>query len=310
MKLCFIFDSDCGYSTVLIKRLIMQQSSLNELHSQFTKGEINRANLEGLIYKYLFFNQEKTCLSHWKSHEYEDYVSWFYQRLKKVIDSYNDTGSSFEAFINKFILVSSKEYRVKITTQSVTEYSTWSARIPDFYVYEESPVYFYDRNEKILSKLIDKKNKRKNTKRILALILKCYYYVSEDFLDKAAEKLGIDNEEIREMMDKIRKIRQKKDDAIYLMKERVYTQYYRCIVYEKRLSYIEENTKAYSKLKLRLEKARERLENMRKRVTQIRTDATNRQVAEAIGIRKGTVDACLYKLKAKLNTLAEKSLLN
>jgi FixJ family two-component response regulator len=63
-------------------------------------------------------------------------------------------------------------------------------------------------------------------------------------------------------------------------------------------------------MKLRLEKARLRLEKMRKRLSKIRTDATNKQVAEVIGIKKGTVDASLYKLKAKLVSVAGKSHLN
>jgi FixJ family two-component response regulator len=94
------------------------------------------------------------------------------------------------------------------------------------------------------------------------------------------------------------------------MKERIYCQYYRCIVYEKRLLLIQENNAAYEKLKLRLEKAKQRLEKMRKRITLIRTEATNKQVAEVIGIKKGTVDASLHKLKARLNNLSEKSQLN
>jgi len=288
----------------------MEQVSLNDLHLQFTRGEISRASFEGAIYKYLILNQEKTCISYWKKDEYEDFISWFYLRLKRAIDSYNDIGSSFEAFINKFIRISSKEYRIMITTQSITEYSAWSAIIPDLYVYEESPGYLNERNEKALNRILIQHNKRNNSRRILALIIKCYNYVSDDFLEKAAPKLGIDSNVLKEMMDKIRKIRQKKDDAIYLMKERIYCQYYRCIVYEKKLSHLQDNTHASVKLKIRLEKARQRLDNMRKRLMKIRTDATNKQVAEAIGIKKGTVDSCLHKLKAKHENLAEKSLLN
>jgi len=288
----------------------MQQNTLNELHSQYTTGKIKREEFEGSIYRHYFNNQEKTCLSHWKRDQYEDYISWFYQRLKRAIDSYRDTGSSFDAFMSKFLLISSKEYRVRITTNSVTEYSAWSARVPDLYAREEPPYYLHENNEDILSKLINTQNGRRDTKRILALILKCYYYVSDDFIDKIASKLEMDGKELRDMVDRVRKIRQKKDDEIYLMKERIYCQYYRCFVYEGRLSLVQENTAAYNKLKLRLDKAKQRLQKMRKRITLVRTDATNKQIAEVIGIKKGTVDASLHKLKEKWKDMSAKFSLN
>lgn len=288
----------------------MEQYSLNDLYLKFSTGIIDRAEFEGSIYIYFFFNKEKTCLCHWQKEEYEDFISWFYPRLKKAIDSYKEIGSSFEAYMNKFLMVSSREYRVRKTTKSFIEYSAWSAQVLDLYAHEESPCYFSENKEDLLPELTVIQNQRKNTKRILALVLKCYYYVSDDLLDKIASMIEIDKDELREMIERMRKIRQKKDDAIYLMKERIYCQYYRCIVYEKRLSLIQENTAAYNKMKLRHDKARLRLEKMRRRLSKIRTDATNKQVAEVIGIKKGTVDASLYKLKEKLDSMADKSYLN
>jgi hypothetical protein len=108
----------------------------------------------------------------------------------------------------------------------------------------------------------------------------------------------------------IKKIRQKKDDAIYYLKERIYCQYYRCVVYEKRMSFIRENTASWEKLNLKLIKTRKRLENLRSRLRQTRTEATNSQVAEVIGVKKGTVDASLHILKDRLKALSDKSLLN
>jgi len=288
----------------------MEQYSLNDLYLKFTAGIIDRAEFEGAIYMYFFSNKEKTLISHWRNDEYEDYISWFYPRLKKAVDAYKEMGASFEAYMNKFLAVSSREYRVRKTTKSFIEYSAWSARVPDLYTYEESPGYFNDKKYDILPELAVIQNQRKNTRRILALILKCYYYVSDDLLEKIASIIKIDKDKLRKMIERMRKIRQKRDDAIYLMKERIYCQYYRCIVYEKRLLLLQENTAAFNKMKVRLEKARLRLEKMRKRLCGIRTDATNKQVAEVLGAKKGTVDSSLHKLREKLKSMSDKSHLN
>jgi len=288
----------------------MQPISINDLYSRYMSGEIKRAEFEGNLYAYLVNNQEKTCLCHWKNDEYEDYLSWLYPSLHRAIDAYNETGSSFEAFMHKFMLVSSKEYHVRITTNSVIEYSAWSARVGEQYAHEEAPPYLHENTERVIKELIIDKKGRKNTRRILALILKCYHYISDDFLDKIAPVIEIDKNLLREMMTKIRRIREERDDEIFHMKERIYRQYYRCIIYEKRLLLLHENTIIYNKLLVRLEKAKKRLENMRKRMSKIRTDASNKQVADVIGIKKGTVDSSLFKLKTKWEILAAKADLN
>jgi hypothetical protein len=288
----------------------MIKNSLNSLHSQYISGKLTRDEFEGAMYDYFLSNQDKTYLNHWNRNEYEDFISWFYQRFKKITDSYKDIGSSFEAFIGKYALISSREYKIRITTNNVTEYSAWSARVSEMYAHEETPGYFQENKKSVLLELIEGQNGRKSSRRILALVLKCYYYVSDDFIEKIAPKIGIDKKELARMIAHIKKIRQKKDDAIYYLKERIYSHYYRSVVYEKRMSFIRENTASWEKLNIKLLKTRKRLENLRGRLRQVRTEATNSQVAEVIGVKKGTVDASLYILKAKLKALSDKALLN
>jgi len=288
----------------------MHQISLNEMYSDYLSGNLLRQEFEGLIYNYLIYNQEKTCLSHWKRDDYEDFISWFYPRLKKAIDSYKDVGASFEAFTARFLLVASKEHRARITSNAIVEYSAWCAHAPDMYAHEEPPEYIHKNTENTITDLCIDSKGRKNTKRMLALILKCYHYVSDDLAEKLAPKLGIDVNELLNMLSRIRFIRQKKDDRIYNMKESINTQFIRCMVYERKLSYLRENMNAYSKLKCKLDKARSRLEKMRKRYLSIRTDATNQQVAYIIGSTKGTIDSNLHKLKNKWERMSLNSNLN
>ncbi|MCL2809625.1 MAG: hypothetical protein FWD24_06125 [Treponema sp.] len=285
------------------------QKTLNNLFNGYFTGTLERGELEGLVYQYLIHNQEKTCLNHWKHDDYEDFISWFYPRLRLAIESYNDTGSSFEAFFTKFIHISAKEYNVRSVINNVTEYCAWSARVPEMYVHEEPPVYKVNEINKVFTNLVIEKG-RKNTRRILALILKCYYYVSDDFAEKIAPLIGMEIDELKNMLERIKKIRQEKDDNYYYFKERIYRQFYKCIIYEKRLTIVKENTTAYNKLKTKMEKARITLERMRKRLSFIRMEATNKQIAEVIGTSKGTVDASLSRLKIKWEKLAKNSDLN
>ncbi|MCL2802054.1 MAG: hypothetical protein FWD28_09885 [Treponema sp.] len=286
------------------------ENFLNEMYSSYQAGDIDRCCLEGSVYTYLMKNQGKTTLCYWKNHDYEDFISWFYPRLRKSIDSCAETGMSFETILNRYLLLSSKEYQLRTTKNAVTEVSAWNAMIPEMYAYEETPVYTYKNYEHVLTEMIYDRKGKVCTKRILALILKCYYYISEDFAEKIAKVIGIEKIEIKAMLEKVKKIRQKRDDEIYLLKERIYCQFYRCIVYEKRLSYLNENKLAGDKVKRQLEKARKRLENMRQRITSTRTGATNSQIADIIGTRKSIVDSSLHQLKIKWKNLAKNAPLN
>jgi len=286
------------------------QLTLNDSYAEYLTGILCRTEFESIIFNYLLNNQDKTCLGHWRTEEYEDFLSWFYPRLRKSIDSYQEIGASFEAFLYKYFLIASREYRVRTVTNAVTEYSAWSARVPEMYTKEEPPMYNYNKTEDVITNLIKDKKGRKYTRRILALIIKCYYYMSEDFIEKIAPLIGIETGKLKEMLKKIQKIRQKKDDSIYQLKERIYCQFYRCIIYEKRVSLSQENTSIHLELTIKLDKAKQRLAKMRKRLSSIRTEATNKQVAEVIGITKGTVDASLSRLKLKWEAMAKKADLN
>lgn len=289
--------------------------NLNELYLKYYDGGIKKSDLESALYSYLVNNQDKTCLSHWTLDEFEDFISWFYPRLQRCIDSYKDTGASFEVFVNKFILVASREFHTRNVIHSVIEYSAWSARVPEMYAHEEPSVYKCvekdSDTEKIINKLIkDRRNGKTNTRRILALILKCYYYISVDFVDKIAPIIGMHPKELMKLINRIKTLRQKKDDYIYELKERIFSQFYRCMVYDKRISIMNENTITHKRLKTRLEKAKLRLEKMRSRMANIRTEATHKQIADVIGVKKGTIDSSIYKLKSLWKEMAEKADLN
>jgi hypothetical protein len=96
-------------------------------------------------------------------------------------------------------------------------------------------------------------------------------------------------------------LRVHRDEVIKELQERVYSQYYRCIAFEKRMYAAPVGSARHEKLKIRLEKARKRLETMRKRFKRLRTEPTNQQVAQVLGIPKGTVDSNVFAIKAKAN---------
>jgi DNA-directed RNA polymerase specialized sigma24 family protein len=101
------------------------------------------------------------------------------------------------------------------------------------------------------------------------------------------------------MVDEMRRRRMGREQEVRDLQERIQRQYYRCLSLQYRLASAFPGTAYYEKVKARLGRARKRFFNMRKRLDGIRVDATNRQVAEIMGIPKGTVDSNLHMIKTR-----------
>jgi hypothetical protein len=279
--------------------------SFNDLYRQYTAGLLEKKKFEGMIIKIMLENNHRYHLYQRKKEDAGDYISWLYPRISKAIDTYRDIGSSFENYINSLIKWAAKEYRAREANNFVTEYAAWTAIYPDFYAREEEPEYGRKEAEQ------DPGLKpARNRRQLLFLVLKCYCYVSDDFLDRLAPALSIERDLLKTMIEQMKKQRLDRDREIALMRERVNRQFYRCVVYEKQLLAIPENSAFSIKMKLQLEKARIRLETMRKRLTGMRLDASNIQIAKVLGVSKGAVDSGLYILKKKWKINLDKVILN
>jgi hypothetical protein len=198
---------------------------------------------------------------------------------------------------------SAKEYRSHIADHQLAEYATWTARFSEMYAGDAEPEYPEAETVPVIKQA-------RNPRQLLILILKCYYYLSDDFIERAAPAVGLESSRLKMMVEKLRNLRRLHDDRVYFLRERIYCQFYRCIILEKRLDATPENTIRAARLKERLERSRARLEKMRYRLSRTRVYPSNLEIAEIIGIPKGTIDSNLYALKHRRNTGHEKRLLN
>jgi hypothetical protein len=266
---------------------------LSELYQRYRGNKLGKKDFEGLLFQYLVDNFERYRLFEGNQERWVDFLSWLYPRLSRAIDVYKEEGASFDSYITSIIHWSSKEYRSKEAGHYVTELTCWKARAEESQVYSAEPEYPDTKSSGAFLKGIA------TPRQIVMLLLKSYYFVSDDFLNRIAAGIGIEKECIRNMIDKLRQRRIKKEEEIRGLQERIQGQYYRCLSFQYRLASACPGTAHYEKLKGRLERARKRFFGMRKRLEGIRVDATNRQIAEVMGIPKGTVDSNLHTVRAR-----------
>jgi hypothetical protein len=304
---------------------MQKPSLLNELYDQYTGGLLEKKQFEGMIFKNILDDPRRFHLYQWREEDPGDFVSWLYPRLSKSIDSYRNTGASFDTYIGAVIRLSAKEYRSRMLDKEITEYASWTARFPDEYICQNEPDYPepmpVTKTAPVKAEAVQGTRtncpepepalwRKKTPRQLLILILKCYYYMSEELLDRIAPLAGIEKEYLKKMIDNLRALRVKRDEELRCLRERIYCQFYRCIIYEKKRAAMSENSTAFLKLESQIRRARQRLAAMKKRLAGIRPDATNRQIAETLGIAKGTVDYSLYALKNRWNNDPNRSILN
>jgi DNA-binding NarL/FixJ family response regulator len=270
---------------------------LSKLLTRYSLGLISKKELESHIFKFVLDNHQEFRPYKWDDEEYVDFICAFYPRISRAIDTYQDTGSSFDAYIGSLVRWGIREKRSRETDRHIVEYACWEAKaLDEAAVHEEETGYIEP--EPAFGKV-------SNPRQVLVLLLKSYRYMSPDFLERISPALNIDKEKLKDLIDGLRVIRVKREEEIKELQERIYTQFYRCIVLEKKLRNTASALNRHEILQNRLNRGRKRLQSMRDRLAKMKTGASNRQVAQVLNSAKGTIDAHLFTVKGKQGDYAD-----
>jgi len=266
---------------------------LTELYRLYLAGGLPKKNFEGMIFQHLL-----GCFDHFRVFSgnrdlWNDFLSWLYPRLARAIDLYRELGSSFDAYITGLINSAAKEYRCREADHDTTEYICWRARAEDNVLLESEPEYLEgNKNVSIPDDI--------NPRQILFLLLKSYFFVSDDFVKRVSLTIGMNPGLVLGLIDELRQRRSKKEAAIRSLRERIHCQHYRCLAYQKRMQNTQQGTEYHERMRYRLEKAQKRYHSMKRRLGGMRMSASNRMVAEVLGIPRGTVDSNLFAIKNRI----------
>jgi hypothetical protein len=267
---------------------------LSDFHQLYIAGALPKKKLEGILFQHLLNNLEQFRLFEGDIDLWNDFLSWLYPRLARAIDLYKDLGSSFDAYITSLVNSAAKEYRCRENDHKITEHVCWCAKAEEMELFESEPEYTESKTDISIPGFI-------NPKQILFLLLKSYFFVSDEFVEQVAGAIGMNIDSVKGMINELRKRRSKKEEEIRGLKERLYCQHYRCLAYQKRMLNALEGTEYHQKMKLRHERARKRYRSMKKRLEGMRMSASNRMIADVVGIPRGTVDSSLFAIKNRFN---------
>ncbi|WP_304224919.1 hypothetical protein [Gracilinema caldarium] len=269
---------------------------MEQLLTGLKNGSLSQTDFEKRALSHLLHNPHRFSLKELAPHDRMDFICFYFPRFRKAVETYKDTGHSFDAYIHRSIQYALRDYRAEEQLKHKEETQIWYQaeecsreiqegatvqEIQEPYDYEAPPL------------------KIRNPKQVLLLTLKAYRYISPDFSRRIALSLGIEPEKLEHWINEIRIRRTQMDtqiDAVQAALQRCYIQKLRL---DRQIQSHELDPFIKTKLEWRAAKNLRRLENLTERLNTMKKSASNQMVADVLKIPKGTVDANLHALKHK-----------
>ncbi len=267
---------------------------LHYLYERFRAGKLGRHDFEAAIFRFVRDNPRRFKISGWREDDREEFIAELYPTIRKAIDAYRDVGSCFDAYAYTAIRWEARGYRSRKAEKATIERAYWMTAA-ETASDEES---FYSCGNDAYDQDPQCPPSRKK-RQILALTLKCCLKVSDDLCRRIAPSVGLRPDELESKLNGLRTLVAERAVRRQELEELAAAHYCRGMIMAAKAI----EAPSYSDKKRRFEKsaavAKQRHANCRDRASKISVEATNREVAEALGVPKGTIDASIYFLKQK-----------
>jgi DNA-directed RNA polymerase specialized sigma24 family protein len=265
--------------------------TLSTLYRNYENGRIGRKVFEAKLMGEITY-LAPTILGRARRKDLSDFLAWLYSRLSNAIDNYKNNGSSFDAYIYSIVCKAYREYQMKDIERRITERTVWAEKACEK-VAENEEEYLAETDEETLPPIASVQNPRQ----ILILVLKSYYYLTDDFISRIAPALGMHKEEINMLIMELRDLRAEREQEVHDLRERVHAQFYRCLSFQYRAAMAPTNSARQQRYLNCLNRGIKRLHAMRETLRKLHVDASNREIAEVLRVSKGTVDASLFRVR-------------
>jgi biotin operon repressor len=275
---------------------------LTKFYQDYENGLIGRAALDAKVMGEITYRLSYV-LGKSRRKNTQDFLLWLYPRIHRAIGHYKNNGLGLDAYLYSIVRKSYKEFQIKEHYHSITERAVWTERSYEFTGYEYAAEYERAAEcEAVYAPSMEHEEPQpfryvSNPRQILILMLKSYYFLSDEFISRIAPTLGMSKEKIYRLVMELRDLRAEREREIHDLRERVHTQFYRCLSFQRRAEAAPANSALQRRYRECLKRGLKRLSSMRKRLRNFPTDASNKEIANVLGISKGTVDATLFVLR-------------
>jgi DNA-directed RNA polymerase specialized sigma24 family protein len=263
-------------------------------YRRYKQKHIDESGLAACIFNHILNNRGvEYGLFFRNGGDLADFLCWLYPRLLNSIRNYRKEGGTFDAYIATVARYSCREYN------SLNERACLAENIYSMDCVHESETR---EPEEAYEQELSDTPVGLSPAQMLVVMLKSYYFVTDELVSKAAPIIGIDADALGGMIDTLHRLRLKKEARAAKLASNIHRLYYRRLEHEKSIETKFEDKTVCAAISARIELIRLRMDRMRKRLKSMRLEATNKEVADVLGVPKGTVDSRMSVIKSKAAT--------
>jgi DNA-directed RNA polymerase specialized sigma24 family protein len=240
-----------------------------------------------------------------------EFYLFFYPRLLRLLDKFEDRGKPFEWYFNSVLrwhykVYCSRKQRDQIRWVVARNLLFWE--VPEPVAAGSAPVESPRWGGQIIA--MDRfGNSRESTcrRRILYLALKNARHLDEPAIRRISGVTGVGEDHLSGMVEQLRAALYKRElrlHKFYRRQNRVFTR----IFLLQRDLLRECDPAAKADIAFVLSRQRTALRSVQRKIRRIRLHPSNREIAELLGIPKGTVDTSLYWLRHQWTDQRERPL--
>lgn len=238
----------------------------------------------------------------WDDDACSEFYAWFHPRLMRVLGRFRDQGRPFEAYLVSVLHWQARSFARRIRRDE----QAWTmgprlvaASTPDDGVEPAGDREARPRRPPTpRTPHLDAADRRG----LLFLVLKCSRRLDTPALAAAASATGVAPRRLARLVERLRMGLEPCERRLETLRLRRNGAFCRARILEATLARATDPSEV-PELRRRLEAANRSLAAAVRRMARVRRDPTNREVAGALGVPKGTVDCGLFLLKRRLATV-------
>lgn len=238
----------------------------------------------------------------WDEDACSEFYAWFHPRLLRVLGRFRDQGKPFESYLVSVLHWQARSFVRRIRRDQ----QAWSMgpRLVAFsgQRIEGEPMEEREAHPRTQPAACVPRLEGVDRRGLLFLVLKCSRRLDPPSLAAAASATGVAPRDLARLAERLRAGLESCERRLEALRLRRNGAFSRARTLEAALARATDSAEV-STLQRRLEAANRCLAAAAERMARVRRDPTNREVAEALGVPKGTVDCGLFQLKRRLATV-------
>jgi hypothetical protein len=291
--------------------------SLTDAVLEFQRSGLGLGSLLDRISVFVY-SYPRTRLS-WTEDDCGDFFCFFHPRLRRLIDRFEFHGKPFEVYLIVTLKWQLRTYAGRRATEHlrsrvVTHENFWACESSDDY---PSPELSCPSTAELSTELsiptqvhtllkMDERNRIKDhscKRRVLFLALKSAIRMTETLIQKTALITGYDADWIYELTEELRLRVKSRRSRWSILSEKRNRYFFRIYCLQEQLRLVSEE-QVRREISRQLLQEGKRLSKALDAISHVPVGPTHRDIADVLGVPKGTVDSGLYYLKDSLRMLS------